>query len=220
MPFQGPLRPPSLAEGRHTGKIFSYLQTSKSLSPAGKSKFHSVQAPTYCPCQYFKANMAAIHDPLSTEFLEKEVFDFVVVGGGTSGLVVASRLTEDPNVKVLVLEAGANRLDDPRIVTPGLAASTYDDPDFDWAFMSTSQVRRAVFVNLTEAKKILGTPKRPPTCSTQRTMSRWLDGHQPGYGDLPFQVWNECVGQVGQQGLGLGGIRPIPAKVSYFDDAI
>jgi hypothetical protein len=42
---------------------------------------------------------------------------------------------------VLVLEAGANRLDDPRIVTPGLAASLYDDPDFDWAWMSTPQVR-------------------------------------------------------------------------------
>jgi choline dehydrogenase-like flavoprotein len=73
--------------------------------------------------------------------LETEKFDFVIVGGGTSGLIVASRLTEDPNVKVLVLEAGANRLDDPRITTPGLAASLYDDPDFDWCFMSSPQVR-------------------------------------------------------------------------------
>lgn len=83
---------------------------------------------------------SSIVPPGSTAFLDTEKFDFVVVGGGTSGLVVASRLTEDPNVKVLVLEAGANRLDDPRIVTPGLAASTYDDPDFDWCFMSTPQV--------------------------------------------------------------------------------
>ncbi|CZR51596.1 related to aryl-alcohol dehydrogenase [Phialocephala subalpina] len=82
---------------------------------------------------------SSIVPPGSTAFLDTEKFDFVVVGGGTSGLVVASRLTEDPNVKVLVLEAGANRLDDPRIVTPGLAASTYDDPDFDWCFMSTPQ---------------------------------------------------------------------------------
>lgn len=79
----------------------------------------------------------SIVDPESTAFLETEKFDFIVVGGGTSGLVVATRLTEDPNIRVLVLEAGANRLDDPRIVTPGLAASLYDDPDFDWCFMST-----------------------------------------------------------------------------------
>lgn len=83
---------------------------------------------------------ASIGNPDSTAFLESEKFDYIVVGGGTSGLVVATRLTEDPNVKVLVLEAGSNRLDDPRIVTPGLAASLYDDPEFDWCFMSTPQV--------------------------------------------------------------------------------
>lgn len=70
----------------------------------------------------------------------RDTYDYVVVGGGTSGLVVASRLTENPNVHVLVLEAGANRLGDPRITTPGLALATWDNPDFDWEFMTTPQV--------------------------------------------------------------------------------
>jgi len=82
---------------------------------------------------------APLPDTSSTAGLETEKFDVIIVGGGTSGLVVASRLTEDPNVKVLVLEAGANKLDDPRIQMVGLAASTYDDPEFDWAFMSVPQ---------------------------------------------------------------------------------
>lgn len=68
-------------------------------------------------------------------------YDYVIAGGGTSGLVVASRLTEDPTVTVLVLEAGADRLSDSRITTPGLALTTWDNPDFDWQFMTTPQVR-------------------------------------------------------------------------------
>ena len=41
--------------------------------------------------------------------------DFVIIGGGTSGLVVANKLTEDPNVTVLVFEIGENHEDDSKI---------------------------------------------------------------------------------------------------------
>ena len=69
-----------------------------------------------------------------------EEYDFLIIGGGTAGLVVASRLTEDPDVKVLVIEAGQNRGNDPRITIPGLALSTYSDLEYDWNFVSTPQV--------------------------------------------------------------------------------
>lgn len=50
-------------------------------------------------------------DSSSRNELDSQVFDYVIIGGGTAGLVVAARLTEDPNVKVVVLEAGGQRLD-------------------------------------------------------------------------------------------------------------
>ncbi|CAG7818483.1 unnamed protein product [Allacma fusca] len=37
----------------------------------------------------------------------KEIFDFIIVGGGTSGCILARRLV-DANFKVLLLEAGGN----------------------------------------------------------------------------------------------------------------
>ncbi|KAL9005109.1 MAG: hypothetical protein Q9188_002097 [Gyalolechia gomerana] len=67
-------------------------------------------------------------------------FDFIIVGGGTSGLVLANRLTEDPHNSVLVLEAGTDRLKDPKITTPGLLTQLYNDPQYDWSFDTVPQV--------------------------------------------------------------------------------
>lgn len=53
------------------------------------------------------------------DFLAKK-YDYVVVGGGTAGCVVAARLTENPNITVGVIEAGANRMDDVNVSTPSL----------------------------------------------------------------------------------------------------
>lgn len=43
-----------------------------------------------------------------------ETYDYIVVGGGSSGCVVASRLSEDPGIKVLMIESG--RRDDARYI--------------------------------------------------------------------------------------------------------
>lgn len=81
-------------------------------------------------------------DTSSAAGVDESQFDFVVVGGGLSGLVVASRLTANPDIRVLVLEAGANKLSDPHITIPALAASTYFDPEYDWCITTEPQVRQ------------------------------------------------------------------------------
>lgn len=71
---------------------------------------------------------------------EENCFDYVIVGGGTAGLVVASRLSEDADVSVLVIEAGGDKSKDPSVLTPGLMGALYGKDEYDWNFLSVPQV--------------------------------------------------------------------------------
>ena len=41
------------------------------------------------------------------------------IGGGTAGLVVAARLSEDPHTTVAIIEAGTHHVNEPLVDTPG-----------------------------------------------------------------------------------------------------
>jgi choline dehydrogenase-like flavoprotein len=51
----------------------------------------------------------------------KSKYDYVIVGGGTSGLTVADRLTENPKINVLVIEYGYVDDQEPGVLVPGIA---------------------------------------------------------------------------------------------------
>lgn len=64
-----------------------------------------------------------------------ESFDYIVIGSGSSGSIVASRLSEDPDVSVLLLEAG--RRDDHLFMAMPIAfPKVATDPAYIWPFES------------------------------------------------------------------------------------
>jgi choline dehydrogenase-like flavoprotein len=67
-----------------------------------------------------------------------DTFDYVVVGAGSGGCAVASRLSEDPNVSVVLLEAGG-RDDNWVVTTPGALILMVSGPVNNWAFNTVPQ---------------------------------------------------------------------------------
>ncbi|MCW3039147.1 MAG: alkJ, pSRTUE45c [Solirubrobacterales bacterium] len=68
-----------------------------------------------------------------------DTYDYVIVGAGSAGCVVAARLSEDPDVRVLLLEAGPSD-EDPLIHLP-LGFGSLFKSEFDWDDASEPEAR-------------------------------------------------------------------------------
>lgn len=112
-------------------------------------------------------------------------FDFVVVGGGTAGNVVASRLAESPNATILIVEAG---IGDPEkvfdITTPSHAMDLRNS-SHDWAY-KTTMVKRPDYERIekpnTRGKALGG--------SSSLNYFSWIPGCKP-----TFDNWAEYGGK-------------------------
>jgi choline dehydrogenase len=120
-----------------------------------------------------------------------ETFDYVIVGAGSAGCVLANRLSEDGTARVLVLEAGPGDWH-PFIHIPAGFIKTFHDPRVNWLYsMEPSE--------WTGGRRILA-----PRGKTLGGSSA-INGHIYNRGQrMDFDTW----AQMGNRGWGYADVLP------------
>ncbi len=159
-------------------------------------------------------------------------FDFIVVGAGSAGCVVASRLSADPDHRVLLLEAGGDHSDNPAITTPGRWVSLIGSP-FDWGY-STGPEPGLLGRSLTFPRgKVVGGSSAINAMTFIRghrlDFDGWRDAGNPGWGYddvLPAFRRIEDNSRGASEYRGAGGplrvsdcLDPHPGHAAFLDAA-
>ncbi len=113
----------------------------------------------------------------------RESFDYVVVGAGSAGAVVAARLTEDPGTTVLLLEAGGPA-DADEISIPAAFANLFKTR-WDWNYQTSEQKQLGSRSAFWPRMKALG------GCSSMNAMI-YIRGNR-----LDYDTWRDAHGATG-----------------------
>lgn len=89
------------------------------------------------------------------------MYDYVIVGAGSAGCVLANRLSADPAIKVLLLEAGGPD-DSPLIHTPAMMA-LLPDTNIDWRYRTARRCTATCGASLGRGAACSAAPVRSTT---------------------------------------------------------
>jgi choline dehydrogenase len=86
---------------------------------------------------------------------ERKSYDYVIVGAGSAGCALANRLSADPSISVLLLEAGGADYS-PYVHVPAALIRAVGNPALDWCHLGEPDPSRNGKVDLWPAGKVLG----------------------------------------------------------------
>jgi 4-pyridoxate dehydrogenase len=151
-------------------------------------------------------------------------YDYIVVGAGSAGCVLANRLTEDPSVRVLLLEAGG---DDSHMFlrVPIGVGKLHQHRMFDWGYNTVPEAGMAGRELMTLRGKVLGGSSSINMMAYTRgsagDFDRWAESGATGWS------WNEVLPyfkrieswEGGETPL-RGGSGPMAVEFAKTDDPI
>lgn len=129
-----------------------------------------------------------------------DTYDYIVVGSGSAGAVVAARLSEDPGTSVLLLEAGPE--DDADEIRIPAAFPTLFRTKWDWNYLTTAQKQLAGRRSDWPRMKALG------GCSSMNAMI-YIRGNSADYDE-----WRDSYGA---KGWGFDDVLPYFIKAESND---
>lgn len=145
-------------------------------------------------------------------------FDYIIVGAGSAGCVLANRLSADPANRVLLLEAGGRDLN-PWIHIPVGYFKTMHDPRTDWCYVTDPDPGIAGRSLQWPRGKVLGGSSSLNGLlyvrGQHQDYDRWRDFGNPGWGYddvLPYFIKSEDFEGGRGPYHGVGG----PQKVSFL----
>lgn len=119
------------------------------------------------------------------------LYDYVVIGGGTAGSVIASRLTEDPDVTVAVIEGGPSDIDREDVLTLrrwlGLLGG-----DLDYEYTTVEQPNGNSHILHSRAKVLGGCSSHNTLISFKPLPSDWDEWERAGaegWGAVPMEAY-------------------------------